>query len=227
MKKLAFWAHTHKNPARLIIILSYGVLNLLALFLGDIFHSLNIEFTPTLYLFAFVLTLTGWMLYPSKSRKKEYRNFFLRQKFTDFILISATFLFTVYFGNTLNKPGNSFLNPVQAISIIYPSNHSNISISSTAKKSVSKKSLRQKIRAEIKSIRKTYKDSSKSQKTGYIILSVFVALLLLYGLAGLTCSIACSGSEALAYVVFFLGLGGIIFGLVKVIQRITRGKPKV
>ena len=227
MKKLAFWAHTHKNPARLIIILSYGVLNLLALFLGDIFHSLNIEFTPTLYLFAFVLTLTGWMLYPSKSRKKEYRNFFLRQKFTDFILISATFLFTVYFGNAMNKPGFSIFNPVQAISIIHPSSSSNVSKSPTAKTSVSKKSFRQKIRAEIKSIRKAYKDSSKSQKTGYIIVAVFVALVLLYGVAILACNLGCSGYEALAYVAFFLGLGGIIFGLVKIIQRITRGKSKV
>ena len=227
MKKLAFWAHSHKNTARLIIILSYIVLNLLALFLGDIIHSLNIEFTPTLYLFAVVLTLTGWMLYPSKSRKNEYRNFFKRQKSADFILLSATFLFTAYFGNTLNNPENTHLNPAQAISVIHPSRTSNISNSTTAKTSVSKKSLRQKIRSEIKNIRKAYKDSSKSQKTGYIIVAVFVALVLLYGVAILACNLGCSGYEALAYVVFFLGLGGIIFGLVKMIQRITRGKPKV
>ena len=227
MKKLAYWGHSHKNAARIIIILSYLVLNLLALFLGDIIHSLNIEFTPTLYLFAVVLTLTGWMLYPSKSRKNKYRNFFTRQKSADFILISATFLFTAYFGNTLNNPGNTLLNPAQAISIIHPSGSSNISNSTTAKISGSKKSLRQKIRAEIKGIRKNYKDSTKSQKTFQIIAVVFLALGLTYVLAGLSCSIACSGSEALAYIVFFLGLGGIIFGLVKMIQRITRGKPKI
>lgn len=227
MKKLAYWAYGHKNSARLIIILSYGVLNVLALFLGDIVHSINIEFTPTFYLFALALTLTGWIFYPSKSRKNEYRNFFKRQKSADFILLTATFLFTAYFGNTLNNQGNTLLNPVQAISIIHPSSTSNISNSAKAKTSFSKKSLKQKIRAEIKSIRKTYKDSTKSQKTLQIIAVVFLALALIYVLGGLSCSIACSGSEALAYIVFFLGLGGIIFGLVKIIQRITRGKPKV
>ena len=226
MKNLAFWARENKNTARATIIISYVLLNLIALFLGDVIHSLNIEFTPLFFLFALIMSLVGWMIYPSKNRKKEYRNFFVRQKSADLLLVSATFLFTIYLGNTLNKQENFYRNPVQAISIVHP-NTKNIISGTQAKVTLSKKSLRQKIRAEFKSIRKAYKDSSKSQKTTYIILAVLGALVLLYGLAGLSCSIACSGSEALAYVVFFLGLGGIIFGLVKLIQRITRGKPKV
>jgi hypothetical protein len=45
-------------------------------------------------------------------------------------------------------------------------------------------------------------------------------------LGGLACSISCSGSEALAFIVFFIGLGGIIFGSIKLIQRIKRGPKK-
>ena len=227
MKRLAFWAHDNKNTARATIIISYVLLNLIALFLGDIIHSLNIEFTPLFFVFAIVLTLVGWMIYPSKIRKKEYKNFFMWQKSADFLLVSATFLFIVYAGNSLNRNWNTLTNPVQAISIIHTSNPAHITNSSEAKTAVTKKSLRKKIRAEIKSIRKAYKDSTKGQKTLYIILAVLAALLLTYGLAGLACSISCSGSEALAIAVLAVGLGGIIFGLVKLIQRITRGKPKV
>ena len=226
MKKLAFWGRANKNSARTIIIISYVFLNLIALFLGDVIHSLNIAFTPLFFVFATVLTLVGWMIYPSKSRKKEYRNFFMRQKSADLLLVSATFLFIVYAGNSLNRNWNTFSNPVQAISIIHPTSPTNITHASSAKTTVTKKSLRKKIRAEIKSIRKAYKDSTKGQKTLYIILAILAAAGLAYGLAALACGISCSGSEALAIVVFAVGLGGIIFGVIKLIQRITRGGPK-
>ena len=226
MKKLSFWAREHKHIARVTIIISYILLNVIGLFLGDVIHSFNIEFTPLFFLFAISLTFLGWMIYPSKDKKHEYKNFYLRQKSADLILVSATLLFVIYLGNALNKNTNSFRNPLQAASIVNTNNAINISSPTVAKNTVSKKSLRQKIRAEIKSIRKAYKDSTKSQKTLYIILAVLAAAGLTYVLTMFSCSISCSGAEALGYVVFFVGLGAIVFGLVKVIQRIKRGKPK-
>lgn len=226
MKKLSFWAREHKRAAQFAIVISYIFLNLIALFLGDIFHSLNIEFTPLFFLFTFSMTLVGWMIYPSRNKKDRYKNFYVRQKSADLILVSATILFVVYLGNSLNNNWNSFRNPLQAASIVNTNNPINVSAPSAAKKIVSKKSFRKKLRAEFKSLRKAYKDSSKSQKTLYIILAILAAAALTWGLAAVACGISCSGSEALAIVVFAVGLGGIIFGLVKLIQRITRGKPK-
>lgn len=227
MKTLAFWGRNNKNSARLIIIFSYVLLNLIALFLGDLFYSLNIAFTPIFCVFAVALTLIGYMIYPSKVRKHEYKNFFIRQKSADLLLVTSTFLFVVYFGNSLNTTNHSFRNPVQAISFITESNSSAFNHSSVEKKTLSKKDFRKKIRAELKSLRKAYKDSTKGQKTLYIALAVLAALVLGYGVAALACHISCSGSEALAIVVGIVGIAGIVFGLVKVIQRITRGKPMV
>ena len=82
------------------------------------------------------------------------------------------------------------------------------------------------IKKFVKNIRNKYKNGSKSDKTGMIILAIFVALVLFVLLALLTCSIACSGAEALAYVLFFVGLGAIIYGLLRVIRRISTGAPK-
>ena len=225
MKKLAFWARAHKRAARITIITCYLFLNVIGIFLGDVIHSLNIEFTPLFFVTAILMTLLGWMIYPAKSGKKNYRNFFWRQKSADLILVSATFLFLVYMGNALNSNFNSMRNATQAASIVHPTT-SVVTTPSVEKNSVSKKSLRKKIRSEFKSLRKAYKESTKSQKTIYIILAVLAAAGLTYLLAGASCSIACSGAEALAYVVFFVGLGAIVFGLVKLIQRISRGKPK-
>ena len=226
MKTIAIWGRNNKMPARFIIVISYVLLNLIALFLGDLLHSINLAFTPLFCAVTVVLTLVGYMMYPLKSRKSAYRNFFIRQKSADFILVTATFLFIVYLGNALNNHQNTFRNPVQAISFITGNISASIHSSPVEKKISGKKDLRKKIRAEIKSLRKAYKESTKGQKTVYIILAVLAALILLYGLTGLACSIACSGSEALAIVVGIVGLAGIIFGLIKVIQRITRGKPK-
>ena len=225
MKKLARWGHHHKYAARIIIILSYLVLNITGLFLGDITHSMGLALSP-LCIIAIILTLTGWIIYPSKRHKSIYKNFFARQKSADLILISATFLFTVYSGNTRHYPESLYPNPVQAMAIISPGAAPALS-GNSERVTLSKKSLRQKIRTSIKNIRKAYKESGKSQKTMYIILAALGAYLLLGVVAGLACSLGCSGYEALAYVVFFVGLGGIVFGLVKIIQRITRGKPEV
>ena len=227
MRTLAFWASGHKRTARLTIIVSYFFLNVIGLFLGDIIHSLNIKFTPLFFLGAILMTLLGWMLYPSKSRKQQYRNFFWRQKSADLILISATFLFVVYLGNSLNNSSNSFRNPLQAASIIITNNPANVSEPSVAKPNFSKKSLRKKIKTEFKRLRRAYKESTKLQKAIYIFLTILAAGALSYLVMGIACSLYCSGSEALAIITFTLGMGGIIFGTIKLIQRIIRGKPEV
>lgn len=226
MKKIAFWARENKQTARLTIVICYILLNVIGLFLGDVIHSLNVELTPLFLAIAISLTLIGWMIYPSKFRRKDYRNYFWRQKAADLILVSTTFLFVVYLGNSLNSNWNSLRNPLQAASIANTNNPTNVRTSPVAKTTVSKKSLRKKIRAEFKRLRKAYKESSKADKTAYIIFAVLIAATLTVVLGAAACSISCSGSEALALVVFFVGLGGIVFGLIKWIQRITRGKPK-
>lgn len=226
MKKIAFWAREHKRAARFTIIACYLFLNIIGLFLGDLIHSFKIEFTPLFFGFVTLMTIFGWMIYPSKSRKYQYKNFFARQKSADLLLISATFLFIVYVGNSLNSHRNSYPNSLQAASIVHTNTGTNVSANTVAKTNLSKKSLRKKIRTEFKKLRKAYKESSDSQKTIYIILAVLAAAGLVWLLSAAACSISCSGSEALAIVVFTLGLGGIVFGLVKLIQRITRGKPK-
>ena len=97
-----------------------------------------------------------------------------------------------------------------------------------AKQAVNKLSQREKLRLikdQIKTI-KHDKDSSKGDKTLLIILSVIIALGLLSGLAALSCSLSCNGSEALALIV---GIGGtflIIFFLALIIKHISNQSLK-
>lgn len=227
MKRISFWAREHKHSARVIIVFFYLLLHFTGLFLGDIVHSFNIQFTPLFNQVAIVMTLLGFILYPSKNRKHQYKNFFARQKLADFILVCATFLFIVYAGNALNSNQNTFRNRVHAATIVNSNSYTNVGEPSTAKSSVSKKSLRKKIREEIKRVRKAYKVSPDALKTLYITLAILGALFLGAGIAFLGCHIACTGSEALGAVVMYGGTAGIIFFLIRIIKRIKRGHPKI
>lgn len=223
MKRVSFWALHHKVAARSIIVLIYFFLNLLGLFFGDILSSLNIVLSPAFYLFAILLTLGGILFYPSKKRKHFYKNFYSRQKFADGLLITATFLFITYSGNSFNytKTINP-VNPALAISIV----ESPVSSSIVKKNAhLSKKENRKHVRSFIKEIRKKYKATSHSGKTVLIILVVLGAVFLSFLILALACNIACSGSEALAYIVGVVGIAAVIFGAIKLIQSINIGHP--
>jgi hypothetical protein len=49
---------------------------------------------------------------------------------------------------------------------------------------------------------------------------------LIFLIGGLACNIICLGAELLGYIVLVVGIAGVIFGLVKLIQRVKRGPPQ-
>ncbi len=228
MKSISIWAHQHKTAARISIIFIYFLLNIIGLFAGDILYSMHVELPVFFYLACVLIVFAGLIIYPSKKNKVKYSNFYTRQKLGDCLLISATFLIIIYNGNSIKTNPLQNYNPVYGSTILRSGieHLENISLPAINKNAptISKKD--KNFRSLIKEFRKKYKDATKGQKTFYIILSIVAALFLISILGSLSCSIACSGSQGLANVVFFAGLAGIIFGLIKVIQRITRGKRK-
>ena len=91
---------------------------------------------------------------------------------------------------------------------------------------VSKLSQKEKLKMIKDQVRtvKQNKDTTKGEKTALIILSVLIAIGLLLGLAALSCSISCGGSEALAIIVALAGTFLIVFLLVRIIKRISHPK---
>ncbi len=235
MRKLSLWARGHIMLTRFLIGLLYVVLNLLALFLGDLLFSADIVL-PILFIYLpLALFFTGLIIYPVKERKHSYKNFYFQQKSADLLLAVSTFLIVVYGGNAFNKTSQTPLSSAYATSFSIPSNklvNTSSKIESkeeskpAAKKPVSKKELKKKLKSKWKEFRKHYKESTKGEKAALIILSIIIAAGLLLLLAGLSCELSCAGSDGAAVVVGLLGTGLIIFLLVRVIQRINRG-PRV
>jgi hypothetical protein len=69
-------------------------------------------------------------------------------------------------------------------------------------------------------------ESSDGTKALLIALSIIVALGAVYLVLILSCALACNDMGVLAVVVLLGGVTLVVFGLIKVIQNITRKKPK-
>ena len=237
MRKISHWASRHTWLTRFIIIGIYVLLNLIGLFLGDLLFSVGVVINP-LFLFAISsMVLTGLFLYPSRKEKNKYRNFYLRHKTADLFLASSTFLFLTYGGNHLNNSKPSRNSNLYAASVSVPANDTRLLPNKVirenkdpqpeTKKPLSKKALKKMLKSKLHEWRKHYKEAGSGGKAALIILSILVAAGLIFLLAALACSIACSGAEALSVIVLILGVGLIIFLLVRVIQRITKGPRKL
>ena len=228
MKQISFWAKDHKFVSRILIIFGFFFLNITGLFLGDLLHSTDVRFSPLFCFIATVMFISGTIFYPSKKNKKKYADFYRRQKLADGVLIFSTFLLLIYFGNSVNENRIRISQPVYGISIMpYSraiSSGSPVSIHA-GKSSLSKKSVKKTFHKRIKDFRKRYKNSTETEKTILIVLCLLAGGAAIVLLMGLCCSLACSGAEGLALVVGIVGGAGIIFGLIKLIQRIKRG-PK-
>jgi Na+/melibiose symporter-like transporter len=121
-----------------------------------------------------------------------------------------------------------------SISLFSSSTHA-VSLLEKQSSSVEKEKI--KTKKENKQLKKEWKKQLRKiapDKTGekvwvkilLIVLTVAVAILLLYGLALLACTLSCNGAEAAAWLVGILGLAGIMAGLFFVIRGIVGRKKK-
>ena len=213
MRALSLKAKNHPWLTRFIIIfLLYPIINICGFALGIIFNQEGFYITAITWYVLIFLTLVLATFYPRNRMRLSY----YRRKTFDFFLALSSLSFILISGNHFidSNPVNNFN---QAQASFKPSAHI------TEKPAGGKKKNTKKF---IKHLIKKYKQASDGEKVALIILTIIIALAAVYLLAVLSCSIACSGLEALAYVVFLLGLGGIIFGVAKIIGNINRKSKK-
>lgn len=231
MKTISYWASKHVWQTRFIIILIYIFLNVIGIFTGKLLTDINVVLPESYFISCIILTVALWIGYPTRKQKsqKAYAFSYVRRKFFDFSLGAVTFLMIIYIGN--NWKGLAIRSqPVQASRVVPHSKTSLVNnplirnfISSIKSMDVSKLTQREKIKLiknQIKAV-KHDKESSKSDKTLLIILSVLIAIGLLFGLGALACNLSCAGSETLAIIVALGGTALIIFFLIRTIKRIT------
>jgi hypothetical protein len=238
MRKISLWAKHHPWLARIIIIVSFIVLNVLGFTTGLLLHDASIFLPVAALLFFICLYATGFIAYPFKNENRKYRTVasrYVRQKTCDILLAGSTFLMIVYLGNhkeILFRYSFPF-NEALASNTILPGDsavktYKSIAAFSSFMKDANGKSLtwkeRKKILKEQVRVIKKADDLTDGAKAALIVLSVLVALGLLYLIGVLACSLSCGGSDVAAIIVAIGGAGLVIFLLIVVIRKILKKK---
>jgi len=208
MRNISVWAYRHKWTARFIIVGSFFILNCIGLFLGDVLIASGTLISSIwIYLISFIF-IAGFITYPSRKEKKAYKNFYNRQKTSDLLLVSTTFLLIICFGNHYSLPKNqspfsfTYANATELTSANTTTIHeTSIDPSPKKKKTSIIKKWKQKIRDNIRTIRREYKDATPGERTALIVLSIIVALGLFFLVLSASCSLSCSGADGAASVV--------------------------
>jgi hypothetical protein len=217
MRKISFWASHHIWISRLMIVFFiYPLLNFTGWIVGDLLSASGIFINLSAGWILSIICLILFALYPRK-RSSDGKHFYNHRKWIHMALAACTFCFVVLSGNQSGIAESSFSSHATEVLNKNAGSHIKPSLKKEKKKFFKKL---------IRDFRNKYKKSDDAGKAALIALAVLVALLLIVLLGSLACSIACSGSEALAYIVFFVGLAGIIFLLVRLIRRISKGPAK-
>lgn len=232
MYQLSLWARNHVWQARLFIIVAYLLLNITGWLLGEQLAWNGIYLTQTHFYIGTALVLAGFFAYPSKKDKKNFKHFYRYQKSCDGLLASGTFVLIVCLSQPQSLPQTSLGFSAQAsnYTTVYPSAEKKHSIFRKAANTAIKwlgvnETAQKKISNNWRQIKQEYKRSSTGGKIALLLLTILVALALLYLVAGWACTLSCNGSEAAATLVGIFGTGLVVFLSIVVIRRIFR-KPK-
>jgi len=231
MKKISTWAKNNKWFARILVIICHILLNVIGIITGILLNDLAINIPAfALPLFIIVL-LIGMIFYPKKSEMSNQtsRNlFYIRRKRWDFMLAASTFLVILYMGNHFDNPLKNYPGIYAAASSLpgdsTVKSYKKIGEFSASLKDNDGKLLKWKERKKImkeqlKGI-KNAGDLSKGEKVALTIVSILVALGLLYVVAGLACGLACNGADAAAWLVLIGGTAVVALLLVIAMRAI-------
>ncbi|HMO34037.1 MAG TPA: hypothetical protein PKE63_05910 [Lacibacter sp.] len=213
MKQISRWASRNRKTTRALIVFLYLPLNLLAIAFGKELLRLDLQLADAWWYSALMLTAAIAFFYHTRLP-------YAPRKVLDLALGCCTFLFVSFAANRGSvhvvqmTPGHS----AAALSAVYTTENA-ASVAPVIQ--ADKKSWKKQLRSYI---RDTKKKEGNGGKGLLIVLIVLASLGLLILLAALSCNIACNGSEALAYLVFGLGLFGIIFGATRLIRKVRKGK---
>ena len=232
MKSLSRWGKANVRLTRVIVVLCHLSLLFLAVSLGIQLLNSGIEFPGWVRFAALAIWLFFVLIYPS--RKKGV---YFRQKLSDYFIAFSTFMMIcsvsnrsavlrslneAYAGSTVTEISRP-INP-KAKEILESLKHRDKKSLTRKEKRILKNEFKNQLGVYIAATLTGKKDEKNN--AGLIIITIVVALGLLYLVAALACSLSCNGMDGAAIAVALIGTVGIIWGTIAVIRRIKRGKKK-
>jgi hypothetical protein len=234
MRKISYWAKHNRRTAISSLVAIKLSLAFLASYAGYSLLQLDVHIPFVVFIIALILLSVAAWSYPSAQRTKlSKRNFYVFQKSCDFIVAAGSFVMIgTWVNNNVTLPITASAyasNPVSTINptaeeILASLQHRDKSTLTRKEKRILKEEFKKQLKVYV--VAKLKRDKDGGAKAALIILTIVVALGLLYLVAAIACSLSCNGSDAAAAVVAILGLAAIALGMFFVIRRIVRGPKK-
>jgi hypothetical protein len=235
MKKISIWGRKNRGSARILIILLNLALALLGIQTGILLVKMNFHFSPLAFYLVLLVFISALFVYPQRNRSWSLqlkRKFYRIQKACDFILAFCSFLMISFFSENSSEATGSklsfpFLSTLSASNGAKPTaDEILLSLQHRSKKDLTrseKRTLKHEFfkQAKVYVIEKAKGNDQIALKFFLVLCTLAAAVGVGYLVGALACSLACSGMDGLAVLVALLGLGGIIFGSIKLIKAIS------
>jgi len=230
MRKISFWAARHAKIALTLAVVIKIILLFLACYTGIALYKQQIILPAnSIYLTTLLILVLVIAIYPfQKNRSIAISKYYVRQKICDFVLPILSFVVITTMVNNVDT--SRFSSVAFGSDIVHTPTAQEILSSGKTKGSFSKKEKRILKKEFFKQLKvyaaaKLRGDEKTSGEAWKITLAIIAAVGLSLLLAGIVCSLACSGADALAVLVGVAGVAVIIWGLTALIKRIKKG-PK-
>jgi hypothetical protein len=230
MQKISYWASRNIVSARSLIVAIKILLAVISYYIGmELFKMKLLIPAVETYCITWVLLFAAISCYPAGKKNATLKEFiYARQKACDFILPFCAVLFLItWFNNAGTVPattayGSTIIKHPSARQIL---NAGKTKQTLTGKeKRILKKEFFKQLKVYGRAI--VTGDKAKAGEALTIILAIVALLGLLYLLAALVCSLSCSGADVLAIFVGVIGLAGLIWGFVAIINNMHRKRKK-
>jgi hypothetical protein len=235
MRKISYWAKNHRLTAIISLVVIKLLLAFIAAYLGLLLLGMNIHIPFAVFFIALLVLIISAIVYPSKHNTRlTKKQFYVQQKTCDFIIATCSFIMIGTWVNT-NLPapaGTEIAAAAATATTIKPTAEEILASLKYRDKSTLTRQEKRILKAEFKNQLKVYAvaklkgHKDDAGKAGLIILTIVAALGLLYLVAALACNLSCNGSDAAALVVGILGTALVIWGVIAVVRRISRGPKK-
>lgn len=212
MKRHSLWAYQHPRAARLLIVLCYLVLNVTGFLIGDLLLEMNVPVSMPLVYGLAAVAATTFLLYPQRKEKHRYRNFYLRQKSCDGILLTTTLLLVIGAANLRHQAATPFHLPGLHAAVPAPAYSNAPAVAGKPAKNASFfTEVKTAVVKAFQKARNYYKAISTRDKILLTALLGLLAAAAMYGVIAWACSLSCSGSEAVGWIVLIAGTGAVLF----------------
>lgn len=230
MKSISYWGRNNPRKTRLIIAISHILLIINALFLGFLSFYKGLVFPKWILIALPILFFGVYLSYPFKGiRTGLFKQSWFRQKTHDIVFILFyVLIITIGFNRFASSPvtvSNSSHGPPAQFIVHKSSPDVNMDRGNGIWQTL--KELKKEVKNELKELKKDFKNKRKNKwSTAAEILlvvgSLLAALVLIWLVGALACSLSCSGMEGLAIIVLILGWGGTILLTVLAIRKILK-----